>query len=268
MCQDNEIRTKEAVTRQVQEGFGMNAHAYVTSALHQSGSDLADMIANLHLQPEEVALDIATGGGHVANALAPHVRQVIALDLTRPMLEAARTYAQTLGLDSILYLVGDAEDLPFADASFDLVTCRIAAHHFPHPSQFVREAVRVLKPGGRFALTDNVSPEDLVAAEFFNAVERLRDVSHVWCPPISQWRAWLADAGLKELWNNTQCKTYRYREWVARTAHRTEQRDAVEKCLLEATPDLVRAFHIEKRDGRIEAFTGSQWSVICVKAMP
>jgi SAM-dependent methyltransferase len=100
-------------------------------------------------------------------------------------------------LSNIEFRQGDVEHLDFADASFDLVVSRFAAHHFPHPQRAVRELARVLKPVGAFLLVDVVSPVEPAVDTFLNAVELLRDPSHVRDHSIDQWRAMFEVAGLR-----------------------------------------------------------------------
>ncbi len=131
----------------VQKQFAPGAADYAISAVHAQGTSLARLLALLPLQPTWRVLDVATGAGHTAHTLAPHVRQVIAVDLTLPMLAQTRQLAQAKGLSQVEVSAGDAEAIPFAAASFDLVTCRLAAHHFPEIGRFLAEVARVLKPG-------------------------------------------------------------------------------------------------------------------------
>lgn len=146
----------------VKKQFGRSAASYVTSEGHRKGGDLQTLIA----------LADATGGGHTANALAPRVRKVIALDLTPEMLAAAENFIRGNGHDNVEYVEGDAEKLPFSDESFNIVSCRIAPHHFPNITSFVSEVSRVLKTGGQFLLDDNVAPENKEFDEFYNTVEK------------------------------------------------------------------------------------------------
>jgi len=261
-------RESQIVKKRVIEAFGMHAKAYVASSVHKEGADLKTLVDGLRPSSHDLALDVATGGGHLANALAPHVRQVVALDLTGPMLVAAKEYARSLSLGNILYVTGDAEALPFADESFEIVTCRIAPHHFPDPHQFIQEVSRVLRPGGRFGLTDNVSPEDPLAAEFINEVERLRDGSHVWCPSIANWQSWIREAGLVCEMEKSWDKTYHFADWVARTAHNREQRTEVELALRGADVRLREQFQIVCDDEEIYSFATTQWLTVCQKPFP
>ena len=180
----------------VQEQFGPVAAAYVTSAVHAGGPDLEAMVAAGNLQGAERVLDVATGAGHTALAFARQAAEVTAFDLTEAMLATAQKLAAEQGVSNIAFVAGDAEHLPFPDNSFDIVTCRYAAHHFPHPAQAAREWARVLKPGGRFLLGDVVAPDDANSDTVLNAAEILRDPSHVRDHTVRQWFAMLEDAGL------------------------------------------------------------------------
>lgn len=175
------------VQESVQRQFGPVAASYVTSSVHASGPDLDAMLAAAELQGDERVLDVATGGGHTAIAFARQAGEVVAFDLTEAMLAVARQSAEAQGVSNLTFVPGDAEHLPFADGEFDLVTCRYAAHHFPHPIVAVREWVRVLKPGGKLLLVDVVSPDDPASDTTLNAAEVLRDPSHVRDHSVAQW---------------------------------------------------------------------------------
>ena len=181
----------------VRERFGRAAGGYVRSATHRAPDELATVVRLAAPEPADLALDIATGGGHTALALAPHVARVTASDITGEMLDAARAHIGGAGADNVDYVIADAEALPFGDESFDIVTCRIAAHHFPRPERFVAEAARVLRPGGRLVLQDQVVPDDPGAAAVVNGFEALRDPSHARSLAESEWLAFVRGAGLE-----------------------------------------------------------------------
>ncbi|MCS6909713.1 MAG: class I SAM-dependent methyltransferase [Anaerolineales bacterium] len=183
-------------TELVQRQFGMHVQNYVASADHAQGERLERMLALLPFAPEWRVLDVATGGGHTALAVAPFVREVVAGDVTIEMLVAARRFIQSHGVSNVTFEQAEAGSLPFVNGAFDLVTCRLAAHHFLQAAQFVCESARVLKPGGWFALIDNVTPPDSLAAQHINAFEKLRDPSHVWEYAASDWEAFCLAAGL------------------------------------------------------------------------
>ena len=179
-----------------QERFGKYAASYVTSRTHSGGPDLERIVELVGARQDWEALDIATGAGHTALAVAPHVAHVMVTDLTEEMLATAREFLASQGAQNVDFQLADAEDLPFPDASFDLVMCRIAAHHFPRPERFVGEAARVLRPGGLFLLQDQVVPEDESAAAYITAFESRRDPSHVRALSEPEWRRLLVGAGL------------------------------------------------------------------------
>lgn len=181
----------------VKQQFGAHAEQYVTSTNHSTGESLDRMLERVAPQPGWRALDIATGGGHTALAFAPLVREVVATDLTPEMLAAAERFIRAKGVANVSFRIADAAALPFADGEFDLVTCRIAPHHFPDCARFVRETARVLRPGGVAALVDNVVPENVVAARHINALEKLRDPSHNWAYTAADWLGFFAAAGLE-----------------------------------------------------------------------
>lgn len=172
---------------QVRQQFGANAAAYVSSPTHAQGASLARLVELTAPQPAWRALDVATAAGHTALALAPHVAAVVGLDLTPQMLPHAARLAAERGAANVVWAAGDVDDLPFGDSAFDLVTCRIAAHHFADAGHFLAEAARVLRPGGRLVFLTNsllsalCVPEDEGAAEE-RLVRGQRDVRRVAWP--------------------------------------------------------------------------------------
>ncbi len=178
----------------VRSQFGPNAANYAASPVHAKGSSLARLVEVLEPDPSWRLLDVATAAGHTAFAFAPTVAEVVATDLLDEMLDVARGEAAGRGADNVTFEVADAEALPFDDGSFDAVTCRIAPHHFPQPERFVAEVARVLRPGGRFGLVDNMVDDD--ASEFVNHFEKRRDPSHVRALSLEEWLDLIARAGL------------------------------------------------------------------------
>ncbi|MDH3684249.1 MAG: methyltransferase domain-containing protein [Acidimicrobiia bacterium] len=198
----------------VRRQFGANATNYATSPVHAKGASLARLVDELHPDPDWRVLDIATAAGHTAFAVAPHVNEVIATDVTPEMLAVARTGAAERALTNITFEPADAEALPFDAASFDAATCRIAPHHFPRPPRFVAEVARVLRSGGVFGLVDNVVPDDLVAARFANDWEQRRDPSHVRCLSLDEWLALLTASGLAIRHAELLAKRMAFVAWV------------------------------------------------------
>lgn len=200
----------------VQSQFGAVAANYATSAVHTSGPDLAAMLAALPLRGDERVLDAGCGTGHTALAFAPHVASIVGLDLTLAMLAQGRRLAHERGLTNISFERGDVEQLAYPDASFDLVTSRYSAHHYPHPATALREFARVLRPGGILLLVDVVTPEAPVSDTFLNAIELLRDPSHVRDHTPEQWLALMTAAGFAARVVGEWPLRLDFESWVAR----------------------------------------------------
>lgn len=187
------------IKQKTQTQFGATAANYVSSGTFAKGDDLRQLIEIVQPQADWSVLDIATGGGHTAGLFAAHVQKVVATDLTGPMLMAARTHLQnSLGENAtkVAYTRCDAEHLPFPANSFDLVTCRFAAHHFPNVTGFMAECVRVVRPNGQVAIVDMISPSNEKVAKYINAIDVLRDPSHVWAYSLREWAGFFRGAGL------------------------------------------------------------------------
>jgi ubiquinone/menaquinone biosynthesis C-methylase UbiE len=229
----------------VQARFGAFAQRYVTSEGHAQGEDLERLIAVAQPEPGWLALDIATGGGHTALRFAPWVARVIATDLTARMLLAARTHVHSQGAENITFGVADAQDLPFPARHFDLVTCRIAPHHFHDCARFVREGARVLKPGGRFLVQDHVLPEDRTAARYIDAFERLRDPSHNCAYAQSEWIELLKGAGLRVEHTEQLVKRHDFLSWAQRQDCSTETIEQLVEMVYEATESVVEWMQLQ-----------------------
>lgn len=231
--------------RNVQAQFGQAADLYATSTVHARGADLGLAVQFARPQPEDVALDVSTGAGHMAMALAPHVARVMATDLTPQMLAAARCLATERELHNVEFQVADVRALPFRDGSFDIVTCRMAAHHYPRLEDAVREMARVLRPGGRLVVSDTMAPADEVADRFMNALETLRDPTHVRDWSVAEWRAAFSGVGLA-------VKTYEeieleleFEPWVERSGTPAELRQVLTVMLTQAPPRLRELFAVK-----------------------
>jgi ubiquinone/menaquinone biosynthesis C-methylase UbiE len=220
-----------------QSQFGASADAYASSDVHARGESLAILVELVKPQGDWQALDVATGAGHTALAFAPHVARVIAADLTEEMLAKTAELAAERDLDKLETRVADAEALPFEDAVFDLVTCRLAFHHFPNPRRVVDEFARVLKPGGILGFSDNIVVPDRQAAGYYNAYEKLRDPSHHWVYPLARLQAMFEQAGLTVEASRQLSKEFEFHDW----ADRQHASDAVKAKLLEMMHGIPEA---------------------------
>ena len=244
-------QTKATVRRE----FGANAAAYVTSATHAKGASLERLLMLVQPAPDWRTLDIATGAGHTAFIFAPHVQRVWATDITPEMLEQVRRQAQQRRIENLVIELADAEQLPYADAMFDLVTCRIAPHHFDAPERFVAEAARVLAPGGVLAVVDNIVPHG-VAGAYVNALEKLRDPSHVRCLSMEEWHDLFAQGGLVVEHAETVAKRIDFGDWAAR--HDATMREYLLALLRESHGDTAAFLqpHLEERPITFQLWEG------------
>lgn len=215
--------TKSLVERQ----FGPSARAYAECEVHRSGASLSRLVELVAPKENWRALDIATGAGHTAAAFAPFVAEVIASDITAEMLAETRNLATERGLSNLRTAVANAQDIPFDPESFDLVTCRLAAHHFPDIERFVAEAGRVLCPGGLLAIVDNVTPDaanlpgvdasqEAAAANAYNDFERLRDPSHARALSTREWNEVFSRQGFELKAQELMEKEMAFQPWVKR----------------------------------------------------
>ena len=240
---------------QIEERFGSSAQAYADSAGHRGGPDLDRMLELAGLHGDEEILDVATGAGNTALAFAPLVRRVVALDLAEGMIATTRARFEDAGFGNAEFVVRDAENLPFADESFDVVTCRIALHHFLDVARSTREVFRVLRPGGTYLMEDSLGPDAEAVAAFLHDAECLRDRTHVRSYPRSEWIRILHAAGFLTDRAEVFRKRHDFEAWLERGGTPDADKDALRAAFLSA-PEPVRAvLEIETEGGRVRAFT-------------
>jgi ubiquinone/menaquinone biosynthesis C-methylase UbiE len=238
------------VTRSlVQEQFGATAKHYLTSKPHAQGKSLDRLVELARPQSGWHVVDVATGAGHTAYAFAPHVARVWATDITDEMLGVVREEVKKRKLANVRLAYAKAEALPFEDATFDLVTCRIAPHHFESIPAFLDETRRVLKASGIVALVDNVVPQGPVG-DYVNAFERFRDPSHLraWC--MEEWRAALADHGFEIVHEEQLSKQMEFSSWAGR--HDAIMQAQLRSMLLLAAPAAKAALAPEDEAGDLK----------------
>jgi SAM-dependent methyltransferase len=176
--------------------FTRQAAGFASAATMNDEAAMRLLLDALALGPDETVIDVACGPGIVAAAVAPHVREVVGIDLTPEMVELAGRRCAEAGITNARFDIGDVTELPYDDGEFTRVVCRYALHHVGDPRAVVGEMARVCAPGGRVAVADMIVGDDPEAAERFNAAERARDPSHVRSMPVRELVSLMADAGL------------------------------------------------------------------------
>lgn len=232
--------------------FGRQSHRYGKGHILADISDVAEALDRIPLPPRSRVLDVATGAGHTGLHLASLGHQVTCADVARPMLDRTREAAVERGL-TIETVLHAAEKFPHADGAFELVTCRVAAHHFSEPGRFFAETARVLRPGGHFLLIDGSIEDDQPEAEaWIHQVEKLRDPSHARFLSPSGWQSLCGTAGLAVVHAALVPMKMPDLDWYFETANTSTANRAAVLELVRSAPTQARdQFRLGEEDGKI-----------------
>ena len=249
-----------------QSQYARQAQRYAESSLHRRGESLETVRRLAAATGSDTVLDLGTGTGFTAFALATDAARVIAADLTPEMLRQAQRLARERELDTKLeWTLAAAESLPFADNTIPVITCRYASHHFHDLPRALRELARVTQPKGRVVLCDVVAPEAAEIVELMNQLEQLRDPTHVWDYPLSQWRQKLLPAAGFEVQEVVRGKNPQlFSEWVHRAG---TPRAAVEQLIqmfAAASEEAQQAFEVRRQGAEI-FFSWDNATILAVK---
>ncbi len=250
------------------EQFDRQAAQYNERWASWSDETLRRMLELANPQPEWRTLDVATGAGFTALAFAKYVREVVGTDISLSMLEQAAKRAQQQGVMNVCWQEASAEWLPFSHTSFNLVTCRIAPHHFASIQEFLRESYRVLKPQSLLVIGDTAVPDGkLEVADWQNRVERERDNSHVRNLSPNEWRTLAAEAGfvVTDVEYMPGAITIPLSQWLDTSGTVGEQAERVRRLFAEA-PDSAREEFQITTDPATDEVTFS-WARILLRAM-
>ena len=254
----------KSIHNAVRDQFSQHADYYAESSVHAKGDTLKVILDFAEPKGTEKTLDIATGTGFTAFAIAPKVSHVIATDLTPEMVAKAAELAQEQAIHNITFSVAAAEALPFSTASMDLVTCRLAPHHFQDVPKFLNEVHRVLRPDGLFCITDSVSPESESLIVWQNRVEKLRDDSHVFGYPPSCWDKMIQAAGFNiEVSAHTRNAQMSFLWWVRPQKNPPEVVKEIRDAFAELSPDDAKKHYTFEPSGDDFYFS---WPMYAVKA--
>jgi ubiquinone/menaquinone biosynthesis C-methylase UbiE len=240
--------------RSSKDQFNANAEKYAVSDVHRAGPSLPVLLALAQPVASDHSLDVATGTGHTALAVARFVAKTIGIDIAPKMLEQARRLASEQGVGNCAFIEGSAEKMPLADGQFSLVTARHAPHHFHNVPRFLSEVRRVMAPRGRFVLADQIS----ASADVFEWVdywERTRDPSHFVQRTVKQWREEMMQARLR--WVEHRLVPYRleFDWWVEAAGCSDSVVSALVEHAAQAPPPVRESLGLEfDRTGRVMAF--------------
>lgn len=223
----------------VDRSFGANANAYLESKVHAAGQDLEDARREACSKANADVLDLGCGAGHLSYAIAPCARKVTAYDLSREMLEVVRAQADQRGLTNIEIRQGTAHALPFEDASYDAVVSRYSAHHWRDLPAALKEIYRVLKPDGKLCFIDIAGGPEPLLDTYIQAIEVLRDPSHVRDYTEKEWLALCEDAGFAAHIESRWRLPIGFAAWISRMQTPKARVQAIE-ALWNAAPEEVR----------------------------
>jgi ubiquinone/menaquinone biosynthesis C-methylase UbiE len=228
--------------------FGSTARAYLESVTHATGEDLDLLAQDVATVPDAVVLDLGCGAGHASFAVAPHAASVIAYDLTAQMLAVVKREAASRKLRNITTVQGMAEELPFPDARFDIVITRTSAHHWHNVLAALRQARRVLKPGGRMLMIDTAGGDTPLLDTHLQAVEILRDPSHIRDYTTEEWLTLFREAGFTATFRKQWPLPIEFAPWIERMRTPPERVAAI-LSIWNTAPDEVRRYFEVKPDG-------------------
>ncbi|HBF31995.1 class I SAM-dependent methyltransferase [Rhizobium sp.] len=231
--------------RHVQANFGPRANAYVESTVHAQGEDLNRLAVLVGQLTPKRAVDLGAGGGHVSYTMAPHVGSVTAVDLSADMLTAIRETAASKGFANIQTQHASVEQLPFADESFDFLACRFTAHHWHDVNAGLREARRVLPKGAKAVFIDVTAAPAPLLNTHLQAVELLRDTSHVRNYTVAEWSDMLGRAGFSIEALQPWRLRMEYKSWTARIGTPEALCTAILMLQNNASPEVKTHFAIE-----------------------
>jgi ubiquinone/menaquinone biosynthesis C-methylase UbiE len=233
----------------VRDSFRNVAANYTRSTFHASSIRLQEVVDLAQPKKGDLVLDVATGTGNTAFALAPYVRRVIGVDLTREMLNEARRIAAERNFANTDWVIGDAERLPFQDSTFDIYVVRAAPHHFGDVDAFLDEAFRVLKPDRDGVFVDCAPP--LPARDVLHEVEVRRDPSHILSLTVEEWVAKLERAGFEVETAHARELDWNYEEWMGNQSIGPALSAELAQLIEAAEGEARVQLHPERRDGKL-----------------
>lgn len=249
--------------QQVAEAWSRLGENYAVSAPHKFGASLPKLIALARPTADDVCLDIGTGTGHTAAQLARTAKKVYGLDPSEGMRRAAQeAYGH---LDNLELIPGTSGDTGFSDDTFDIVTARHTLHHHPSMPRTLTEIKRILKPGGRLVIVDEITPNAEVDA-WFHELEVTRDPTHGRAYFLDEWKGFLREAGFEWVVGDAET-VYRLEveRWITRMKPTPEQAEKVRHLFRGADTTARDTFNIVYAEGNAVTFDMPMALIFAVK---
>lgn len=248
------MKTQNAV---IQQQFNQQAEHYLTSTTHSQGEDLKELETFLREQiaqtePDRLAnqfkvLDLGCGAGHVSFTSAKTECSVIAMDMSQKMLDIVEQESQKRQLNNIKTQSGKAESIPFADSTFDCVISRFSAHHWQDLPKAMAEVKRVLKPNGYFVMIDIIASEIPLFDTVLQAIELLRDSSHVRDYRLSEWQNYFSQQRLELQSVKTWNLPMQFDDWVKRSATPNAEVEMISSMLQKSASEVKDFFNVNAK---------------------
>jgi len=235
----------------IRDQFTRQADAYVRMAQTTNERGLRRLVSLASAEAHQRALDVACGPGFLTMAFADVCASTVGLDATDEFLARARDEAARRGLENIEFQKGDAEHLPFDDASFDIVSCRAAFHHFPHPERVLAEMQRVAAVGGRVVIADMLASDEPDKAEYHNRVERLCDPTHVRALSAAEFEAMFAEVGLEILQQPRSTLDYELDDWISHGGPSAEEAREIHELMGASVETDLCGLNVRREGGRL-----------------
>lgn len=235
----------------IQEQFRRQAEAYEQMADVQDRKGLRGLVRLSGAGPDSRVLDIACGPGFLTLEFAEVAKSVVGFDATDTFLEHARKEADRRAMSNVEFRQGNATALPFADASFDVVSCRAAFHHFPEPERQLAEMARVLAPGGRILIADQIASEDPVKAAYHHEMEMLCDPTHARTLSDTEFRRLFEQHGLEVVRHGTAPNPYSVQSWMSHGGPSAENAAKIEAMMRDSLDVDRSGLDVRMQDGEI-----------------
>ena len=235
----------------IRDQFTRQADAYTQMAQTRDEAGLRGLVALTGAKPSDRTLDVACGPGLLTLAFAERCAEVRGIDATDALLDRARSEAARRGRTNVTFARGDVNHLDVPDASFDVVSCRAAFHHFPDPARALAEMARAAVPGGTLLVADMLGLEDPAKARAHDHIERLCDPTHTRAIPRSELHAMFAAQGLAVVHQPTSPLHYDVEEWMAHGGPDAGAAAEIRRLFEESLAGDRCGLSVRREDGRL-----------------